>query len=144
MVGGHHNMRSYVKGSQHCQAVVAHAFNLSTWESEAGRYLNLRPAWSTEWVPGQPGLHRETLSGKIKRAGGGGLGGVSALGRWEPLLSAFSSQIYLFFFCSVTTVFLLYQDLLRVSIMLCVLPGEELITSTLASHRQSLHTVLIF
>jgi hypothetical protein len=22
----------------------------------------LRPAWSTEWVPGQPGLHRETLS----------------------------------------------------------------------------------
>jgi hypothetical protein len=26
----------------------------------------LRPAWSTEWVPGQPGLYRETLSRKIK------------------------------------------------------------------------------
>jgi hypothetical protein len=22
-----------------------------------------RPAWSTKWVPGQPGLYRETLSG---------------------------------------------------------------------------------
>ena len=24
--------------------------------------LSSRPAWSIEWVPGQPGLHRETLS----------------------------------------------------------------------------------
>jgi hypothetical protein len=30
------------------QAVVAHAFNPSTWEAEAGRFLSLRPAWSTE------------------------------------------------------------------------------------------------
>ena len=45
-------------------AVVAHAFNLSTWEAEAGRFLSFRPAWSTEWVPGQPGLYRETLSRK--------------------------------------------------------------------------------
>jgi hypothetical protein len=28
--------------------VVAHAFNLSTWEAEAGEFLSLRPAWSTE------------------------------------------------------------------------------------------------
>jgi hypothetical protein len=42
--------------------VVAHAFNPSTWKAEAGGFLSLRPAWSTEWVPGQPGLHRETLS----------------------------------------------------------------------------------
>jgi hypothetical protein len=42
--------------------VVAHNFNLNTWEAEAGRFLSLRPAWSTEWVPEQPGLHRETLS----------------------------------------------------------------------------------
>jgi hypothetical protein len=34
--------------------VVAHAFNPSTQEAEAGASLNLRPAWSTEWVPGQP------------------------------------------------------------------------------------------
>jgi hypothetical protein len=33
----------------------------STWEAEAGGFLSLSPAWSTEWVPGQPGLHRETL-----------------------------------------------------------------------------------
>jgi hypothetical protein len=44
--------------------VVAHAFNPSTWEPEAGGFLSSRPAWSTEWVPGQPGLHRETLSWK--------------------------------------------------------------------------------
>jgi hypothetical protein len=39
-------------------AVVAHAFNPSTREAEAGRFLSSRPAWSTEWVPGQSGLHR--------------------------------------------------------------------------------------
>jgi hypothetical protein len=29
-------------------AVVAHAFNPSTWEAEAGRFLSSRLAWSTE------------------------------------------------------------------------------------------------
>jgi hypothetical protein len=28
--------------------VVVHAFNPSTWEAEAGEFLSLRPAWSTE------------------------------------------------------------------------------------------------
>jgi hypothetical protein len=42
--------------------VVAHTFNPSTQEAEAGGFLSSRPAWSTEWVPGQQGLHRETLS----------------------------------------------------------------------------------
>jgi hypothetical protein len=46
---------------------VAHTFNPSTREAEAGRFLSLRPAWSTKWVPGQPGLHRETLSRKAKK-----------------------------------------------------------------------------
>jgi hypothetical protein len=46
--------------------VVAHAFNPSTWEAEAGGFLSSRPAWSTEWVPGQPGLYRETPSRKTK------------------------------------------------------------------------------
>jgi hypothetical protein len=27
---------------------LANAFNPSTWEAEAGRFLSLRPAWSTE------------------------------------------------------------------------------------------------
>jgi hypothetical protein len=48
-------------------AVVAHAFNPSTWEAEAGGFLSSRPVWSTESVPGQPGLHRETLSQKKKK-----------------------------------------------------------------------------
>jgi hypothetical protein len=48
-------------------AVVAHAFNPSTWEAEAGRFLSSRPAWSTEWVLGQPELYRETLSWKNKQ-----------------------------------------------------------------------------
>jgi hypothetical protein len=30
--------------------VVAHTFNPSTWEAEAGRFLSSRPAWSTKWV----------------------------------------------------------------------------------------------
>jgi hypothetical protein len=29
-------------------AVEAHAFNPSTWEAEAGGFLSLKPAWSTE------------------------------------------------------------------------------------------------
>jgi hypothetical protein len=29
-------------------AVVAHAFNPSTWKAEAGAFLSSRPAWSTE------------------------------------------------------------------------------------------------
>jgi major histocompatibility complex class I len=30
------------------QGVVAHAFNPSTWEAEAGEFLSSRPTWSTE------------------------------------------------------------------------------------------------
>lgn len=42
--------------------VVVHTFNPSTEEAEASASLNLRPTWSTERVPGQPGLWRK-LSG---------------------------------------------------------------------------------
>jgi len=47
--------------------VVVHAFNPSPRKAEAGGSLSSRPAWSTERVPGQPGLHRESLSGKTKQ-----------------------------------------------------------------------------
>ena len=40
--------------------MVAHTFNPSSWEAEAGGFLSLKPAWLTEGLPGQPGLHRET------------------------------------------------------------------------------------
>jgi hypothetical protein len=39
----------------------AQSFNPSTQEGEAGKSLSSRPVWSTEQVPGHPGLHRETL-----------------------------------------------------------------------------------
>ena len=44
-----------------------HRVNPSTLEAEAGGSLCLRPVWSTERVPGQPGLHRETLSPENKQ-----------------------------------------------------------------------------
>jgi hypothetical protein len=44
--------------------MVAHAFNPSIQEAEADGFPSLRPAWSTKWVQGQPGLYRETLSQK--------------------------------------------------------------------------------
>jgi len=47
--------------------VVVHTFSLSTWEAKAGGSLSLRIAWSTEGVPGQPGLHRETLFWKKRK-----------------------------------------------------------------------------
>ena len=46
--------------------MVAHAFNPNTWKAEAGKFLSSRPAWSTECVPGQLGLHRETMSQNTK------------------------------------------------------------------------------
>lgn len=44
--------------------ILAHAFNPSLWEAEAGGSLNARLAWSTDVVPGQPRLHSETLPQK--------------------------------------------------------------------------------
>jgi hypothetical protein len=38
----------HLKKKKKSQAVVVHAFNPSTWEAEAGRFLSLRPAWFTE------------------------------------------------------------------------------------------------
>jgi hypothetical protein len=40
--------------------MVTCIFSPSIPEAEAGRSLNLRPAWSTEKIPRQPELHRET------------------------------------------------------------------------------------
>ena len=36
-------------------------------QRQAGRFLSSRPVWSSKWVPEQPGLHRETLSGKTNQ-----------------------------------------------------------------------------
>jgi len=47
--------------------MVVYAFNLSTWEAEAGEFLSSRPAWSTKWVLGQLGIYREALSWKTKK-----------------------------------------------------------------------------
>jgi predicted RNase H-like nuclease len=64
----HHNcFCEYLMAKQNKLGVMAQAFNPSTREAEAGEFLSSRPAWSTEWVPGQPGLHRETLSGKANK-----------------------------------------------------------------------------
>jgi hypothetical protein len=43
---------------------MAHTFNPSTQDTETGKSLSSRPAWSTKQVPGQQGLCRETLSQK--------------------------------------------------------------------------------
>ena len=44
----------WIKSNSSEPGVVVHAFNPSTQEAEAGGFLSSRPAWSTEWVPGQP------------------------------------------------------------------------------------------
>lgn len=45
-----------------CQAVVACTFNPKTQEPEADESLSSKPAWSTEWITRQPGLHKTTMS----------------------------------------------------------------------------------
>jgi hypothetical protein len=42
--------------------VMGHTFNLSMWETEVGKFLCLRPAWSIEWDIGQFVLNREIWS----------------------------------------------------------------------------------
>jgi hypothetical protein len=37
-----------IKNEKHSRAVVAHAFNSSTWEAETGGFLSSRPAWTTK------------------------------------------------------------------------------------------------
>ena len=46
--------------------MMAHAFNPRTWEAGRGIALSSRLPWSTQRVPGQPELHRETLFQKKK------------------------------------------------------------------------------
>lgn len=41
-------LSTYVKENWRDWAMVSHAFNPSTWRAEAGKYLNLRTAGSTE------------------------------------------------------------------------------------------------
>jgi hypothetical protein len=42
--------------------MVGHPFNPRTWEAEVGRSLeSLKPAWSTERVPGQSELQRNPV-----------------------------------------------------------------------------------
>jgi hypothetical protein len=40
--------RNSVSKNKTKPGVVAHVFNPSTWEAEAGGFLSSRPAWSTE------------------------------------------------------------------------------------------------
>ena len=42
--------------------VVVHIFDPITRKAEEGTSLSLRPAWSTEQILEQVGIHRETLS----------------------------------------------------------------------------------
>jgi len=42
------DINRYSESVKQQQTVVAHGFNPSIWEAEAGGFLSLRPAWSTE------------------------------------------------------------------------------------------------
>jgi hypothetical protein len=45
---------------------VAHAFNPSTWEAEAGGFPSSRPAWSTEFQDSQGYTEKPCLKNKNK------------------------------------------------------------------------------
>ena len=70
----------------------AHAFNPRTWEAEAGRFPSWRPAWSTVWVPGHPGLHRKTLSWKTKNKNTKQIKNYGRVIRRNPFYAAFHMQ----------------------------------------------------
>lgn len=60
---------------------MAQAFNPGTSMGEAGRSLGSRAACSTQVAPGQPWIHRETMSQKKKIRGM-----MKAVLRWTLLL----------------------------------------------------------
>jgi hypothetical protein len=70
--------------------MVTHIFIPSTQEAEASRSLSLRPLWSAEQVPGQLGLHRETLSQKMGVCGGGE--GAEEMAQWLRTLAVLSED----------------------------------------------------
>ena len=49
--------------------MVGHTFNPSSREVELGGSLSLRLVWSTERVPGQPGLHRNPALENLNKQG---------------------------------------------------------------------------
>lgn len=46
---------------------MGHAFYPGTWRQRQADLCKLRPAWTTELVPGHPRPHRETPSFKKKK-----------------------------------------------------------------------------
>jgi hypothetical protein len=51
----------------HEPGVVVHAFNPSTWEAEAGRFLSSKPAWSTEFQDSQGYTEKPCLEKQKKK-----------------------------------------------------------------------------
>jgi hypothetical protein len=60
---------NFIKSKLEAGHSGAHTSNFSTHLGGKSRWIsvNLRPAWSTERVPEQPGLYRETLFLKTKK-----------------------------------------------------------------------------
>ena len=44
--------------------------NNSTWEAEAGWFVSLRPAWTSQWAPGQTGYTENLVLGRETCLGG--------------------------------------------------------------------------
>jgi hypothetical protein len=42
------SLKDYFNALSYLKLQTVHAINTSTWGAEAGRFLSLRPAWSTE------------------------------------------------------------------------------------------------
>jgi hypothetical protein len=50
-----------------CWVVVAHAFDPSTWEAKAGRFLSSRPTWSSEFQDSQEYSEKTCLKNKKQK-----------------------------------------------------------------------------
>jgi hypothetical protein len=106
-------------------------------QAEAGEFLSSRPAWSSKWVPGQPGLYRETLSWKKTKTNKQTnkqkefSRGSYAVRPWSLFLISAFSAFYLFICCLI--------DLL-ITVDLCKNPsthttwGESFLCLSVFSH----------
>ena len=88
--------------SRGAPGVVAHAFNPSTWEAEAGGFLCSRPAWSTEFQDSQGYAEKPCLEKpkKKKKCRGAGTSAPELAGSylevWPPGVCKQLTLFYLF------------------------------------------------
>lgn len=128
-----------LQSTERSVALVAHAFDPNTQEAEAHGLLSLRPNWSTERIPREIGLHRESLSHEIKMKPTENktrMGDWCLIGLWEtpdswittnylPIIADHSGNWIMKLPLQLTSSFLIYSAISSGYLTRCVVGREK-------------------